>query len=102
MRPCHWHEDRDGTRSLIPGCHTRAQDPDGEACDCPSLAQQLDKAREEIARLKRELDGARFWCGHVTAAVHAHRDGLDIMQDAARRAEADIAARKSARLPSPR
>ncbi|MGY1548313.1 hypothetical protein [Streptomyces sp. MN6] len=98
MLPCHWHEDRDGERILIPGCAARVQDPDGEECTCPTLAKQLEAARAEVARLQRELDGARFWNGHVTGAVHAHRDGLDIMQDAARRAEADIAHRKETRL----
>ena len=89
MLPCHWHEDRDGERILIPGCAARAQDPDGEECTCPTLAKQLEAAREEAARLKHELDGARLWHGHVTAAVHAHRDGRDIMRAAARRAETD-------------
>jgi hypothetical protein len=101
MRPCHWHEDRDGSRYLIPGCHARIQDPDGDGCTCPSLAAQLATAKAEIDRLTRELFGAHTWHAHVTAAVDNHPDGRKIMKAAANSADADASARRTAGLPVP-
>lgn len=86
-QPCHWYDDGHGGRFLIPGCASRAQDPDGpDACTCADLATQLAKARREIEALKAELHGARTWHAYVTMTVDAHPDGRKIMKQAADRA----------------
>lgn len=88
-QPCHWYDDEHGGRYLIPGCAGRAQDPDNaDACGCPDLATQLDKAHREIEALKAELQGARTWHAYVAMTVDAHPDGRKIMKQAAGRAEA--------------
>jgi len=89
-QPCHWYDDGHGGRYLIPGCAGRAQDPDNaDACGCPDLATQLDKAHREIEALKAELQGARTWHAYVAMTVDAHPDGRKIMKQAANRAEDD-------------
>ncbi|MFG2977735.1 hypothetical protein ACGFYY_32685 [Streptomyces sp. NPDC048331] len=80
---CGWTEEPDG---LVPGCMARMHDPDEEACTCPTLADELAKAQEELATLKRHHQGLRDWTDHIVAAVHAHPDGLEIMKNAADRA----------------
>lgn len=86
-RPCHWYDDADGGRWLIPGCAGRAQDPDNaDACGCPDLATQLAAARKEIADLKRGRDGLQTWHDHIVRAVYGHPDGIKIMKAAADRA----------------
>lgn len=85
-QPCHWYDDGHGGRYLIPGCAARAQDPDNtDVCTCPNLAAQLAKAHREIEALKHTLASARSWHDAVTAAVHAHTDGIQIMKTAADR-----------------
>lgn len=84
-QPCHWHEDTDGTRYLIPGCMTRINNPDVDGCDCPTLNDQLTAARAELATLRRHHKGLQQWHDDITAAVHAHPDGIQIMRDAASR-----------------
>lgn len=105
MLPCHWHEDRDGTRYLIPGCAGRVNDPDGDGCTCPTLAEQLAEqraaAQSEIAQLRRSLASCRSWHDHVVGAVNAHPAGRAIMRAAAERAEAaERAAAKQPHRPS--
>lgn len=84
--PCFWHEDTDGSRYLIPGCMTRVNNPDVDACDCPTLNDQLAAVRAELATLKRHYAGLQNWHNAITAAVSAHTDSVQIMKRAADRA----------------
>lgn len=84
--PCFWHEDTDGARYLIPGCMTRVNNPDVGACDCPTLNEQLDAVRHELATLQRHYAGLQAWHDHITRAVYDHTDGVKIMKAAADRA----------------
>ena len=90
MQPCHWYEDGEGGRYLIPGCSTRASDPDLEACTCLTLADQLDKARAEIDALSKRNRGLQSWHDAIVAAVYAHPDGVHIMKNAADRASRKV------------
>lgn len=85
-QPCFWHEDTDGTRYLIPGCMTRVNNPDVDACDCPTLNEQLDTVRHELATLQRHYAGLQTWHDHIVRAVYDHADGVKIMKAAADRA----------------
>lgn len=84
---CHWYEDEHGGRYLIPGCHARVEDPAVEVCHCPTLEQQLEAARRQIAGLKRSLRGRQGWHDAIVRAVHDHPAGIAIMKAAADRAE---------------
>ncbi|MFF4576890.1 hypothetical protein ACFY15_00535 [Streptomyces sp. NPDC001373] len=86
MQPCHWYDDGHGGRYLVPGCATRAHDPDGETCTCPTLADQLAKARSEIAALRKAKKSFDHWHTAILVAVHAHPDGVQIMKSAAAQA----------------
>lgn len=88
MRICHWYEDETGARIMIPGCLSRALDPDAEACTCPTLDQQLAAARRSIERLQRAVRGGQEWRDCVTRAVYDHPDGIAIMKAAADAASA--------------
>lgn len=44
--PCHWHRDEDGATTLIPGCWSRAHDPDA-VCLCGRWSEET--AAEEIS-----------------------------------------------------
>lgn len=83
---CYWVQERDGTRWLVPGCVSRLHDPDAAACTCPTLGQQLAKARDERDQAQRSHSALRAWTDDIIAAVHAHPDGKKIMKDAAERA----------------
>ncbi|TGZ12374.1 hypothetical protein DV517_74690 [Streptomyces sp. S816] len=83
---CHWVQEPDGTRWLVPGCVARLHDAEAAACTCPSLAEQLAAAREERDQAQCGYDGLRGWADDILAAVHAHPDGKKIMKDAAERA----------------
>ncbi|EDY43937.1 hypothetical protein [Streptomyces sp. SPB074] len=83
MHFCHWWEDDHGGRYLIPGCNSRAIDPDSTDCTCPSLARQLDAARRSIERLQRAAQSRTAWHDAVVRAVHEHPDGIQIMKAAA-------------------
>jgi hypothetical protein len=85
-QPCHWYDDGHGGRFLIPGCLARVMNPDIDVCSCKTIAEQLATARRETADLKRTLASARYWHDAVTAAVHAHPDGIQIMKTAAQKA----------------
>lgn len=82
---CHWYEEPDGSRILIPGCHTRIDNPDTAACDCATLADQLTAITEKLKAARRELESQREWNRAVTEAVYAHPDGTAIMHKAALR-----------------
>ncbi len=86
MQPCHWYDDGHGGRYLIPGCLARTCDPDGEACTCPALADQLERATTKIAALEKTNRGAQHWHNAIVTAVYAHPDGIQIMKNAADRA----------------
>ncbi|MBH1939247.1 hypothetical protein I5Q34_34170 [Streptomyces sp. AV19] len=80
-RPCYWHEEPDGSRSLIPGCAARALDPDAE-CTCTlaehhiaDLHQQLDDVRRRYHRFER-------WHDCVMSALRAHPDGGNVYRAA--------------------
>lgn len=92
---CHWWEDEYGGRYLIPGCYARVENPDLEACHCPSLEQQLEAARREIAALEGKRDALQTWHDHIVRAVYDHPDGNKIMKIAADRAE--VASRRELR-----
>ena len=83
---CHWVQEPDGTRWLVPGCISRLHDPDADACTCPTLADQLAETQGERDRAQRDYTGLRSWTDAIIAAVHAHPDGKKIMKDAADRA----------------
>ncbi|KAB7850172.1 hypothetical protein [Streptomyces mobaraensis] len=73
-RPCHWHEEPDGTRTLIPGCAARAHDPDAE-CTCPSTASQLAFLRAELDAVRRDYRRFRRWHHCLLDALRTHPDG---------------------------
>lgn len=81
--PCHWHEDEDGGRYLIPGCMARVTNPDIDQCSCESIEEQLAAAREEIVNLKRSRASLQGWHDRITRAVYDHPDGIQIMKRAA-------------------
>ena len=85
-RPCQWYDDGHGGRFLIPGCLARVVNPDIDVCSCRTINEQLTAARREIADLEHTLASARSWHDAVTAAVHAHPDGIQIMKVAADKA----------------
>ncbi|MEV0449839.1 hypothetical protein [Streptomyces sp. NPDC050600] len=78
-------EEQDGTRWLVPGCMTRLNAPDGEACSCPTLADQRDQALRERDEARRAYRSISAWHDAIVAAVHAHPDGKRIMKAAADR-----------------
>jgi hypothetical protein len=80
--PCHWYEDGQGGRWLIPGCMARVNDPDIDECSCKTVEEQLAAARAELARLQRHHDGLQSWNAAIRAAVYAHPDGIEIMRAA--------------------
>ncbi|MFF6794297.1 hypothetical protein ACFY9C_35105 [Streptomyces filamentosus] len=82
---CQWVEEQDGTRWLVPGCMTRLNDPDGEACSCPTLADQRDQALRERDEARHAHRSLSSWHDAIVAAVHAHPDGKKIMKAAADR-----------------
>ncbi|KAB7839475.1 hypothetical protein [Streptomyces mobaraensis] len=61
-RPCHWHEEPDGIRHLIPGCAALAEHRIAD------LHQQLDDVRRRHHRFQR-------WHDCVMDALRAHPDG---------------------------
>jgi hypothetical protein len=79
---CHWFEERDGSRILIPGCHTRINDPDTASCDCAMVVDKLNSMSEKLAVARRELEAQREWNRVITEAVYAHPDGTGIMHKA--------------------
>lgn len=81
--PCHWYEVPGRGRFLIPGCLGRLYDPEDE-CTCGTLADRLAQATAELTEARKERDSLRAWNDAITATVHAHPDGQDIMQRAAR------------------
>ncbi|OIJ95416.1 hypothetical protein [Streptomyces colonosanans] len=83
---CHWVQEPDGTRWLVPGCMSRLHDADADACTCPTLAQQLEDAQGERDQAQRAYSGLRAWTDAIIAAVNDHPDGKKIMKGAADRA----------------
>lgn len=86
-QPCHWYDDGRGGRFLIPGCMTRAMNPDADSCGCKTIQEQLDDARDEIAQLVRFGKNSQHWRDCIVRAVHDHPDGAKIMKRAADLAE---------------
>lgn len=84
---CHWWDDGHGGRYLIPGCHARLENPDLEVCHCPTVEQQLEAARRQIAAAGRSLRGLQAWHDAIVRAVHDHPAGIEIMKAAADLAE---------------
>ncbi|MEU6462182.1 hypothetical protein [Streptomyces sp. NPDC046976] len=80
---CHWWEDGHGGRYLIPGCHARVEDPDLEVCHCPTIEEQFEAARRQVAAAARVLRGQQAWHDAIVRAVYDHHDGIAIMKAAA-------------------
>ncbi|MER0443215.1 hypothetical protein ABR738_01245 [Streptomyces sp. Edi4] len=83
-RPCHWHEDPDGGRFLVPGCMTRVHESDIDTCDCPTVSAQLADAQQQLEEARERHEGLREWCDRIVQVVEAHPDGRKIIQSAAR------------------
>ncbi|MFD3728807.1 hypothetical protein [Streptomyces sp. NPDC058671] len=82
---CHWVEEPDGTRWLVPGCVARLHDVDAGSCTCPTLADQLEVAQRERDEVRHAHRSLQSWHHAIVAAVYAHPDGIRIMKNAADR-----------------
>jgi hypothetical protein len=77
--PCHWYENpgHPGERFLVPCCPERAQDMDA-ACTCEFPIEELARLREEVPRLRAELDATRRSYHILHGAVLASQDATAI------------------------
>lgn len=91
MQYCHWYDDGDGGRVLLPGCFARLINPDVGECTCPSLEKQLADAERRIDRLTRSRASLQTWHDQIVRAVYDHLDGRKIMKAAADRGAPNLA-----------
>lgn len=75
--PCHWYEDSDGGRWLIPGCIARALNPDTD-CTCSTLALDLEAALADLDKAQSRAQSTSAWASALLAAITEHADSSAI------------------------
>lgn len=78
---CHWYIEADGSRWLIPGCISRANDLDAE-CTCRTQAAELADLHDQLDRARARHKGMRQWTDALNAAINSHSDAAALMRAA--------------------